>query len=88
VAEEFGKPEELLQLKRVISRSGQCRTGIYTDPTFPRPIKIGKRASVWIASEVDKWIADRIREARGLSANARVKALRDPGQVDSELAAS
>jgi prophage regulatory protein len=80
VAEEFGKPEELLKLKRVISRSGQCRTGVYTDPTFPRPIKIGKRASVWIASEVDKWIADRIREARGVK--------RDPDPADSEQVAS
>jgi prophage regulatory protein len=56
--------EELLKLKRVIARSGQCKTRIYTDPTFPRPIKIGKRASVWIASEVDAWIRARIAESR------------------------
>lgn len=59
--------EELLKLKRVLARSGKCRTGVYTDPTFPRPIKIGKRASVWIASEVDAWVAARVREARGIS---------------------
>jgi prophage regulatory protein len=32
---------------------------------FPMPIKIG-RSSFWIESEVDRWIEQRVQQARGL----------------------
>jgi predicted DNA-binding transcriptional regulator AlpA len=32
--------------------------------TFPKPIKCG-RSSLFVACEVDDWIADRIRQSRG-----------------------
>ena len=31
---------------------------------FPPPIKLGLRASGWIESEIDSWIANRIAESR------------------------
>lgn len=31
-------------------------------PGFPRQIKIGARASGWLRSEVDQWIAERVAE--------------------------
>lgn len=49
----------ILRLKGVIQRTGLCRASIYKDQTFPRPIKIGARASGWLACEVDAWVAAR-----------------------------
>lgn len=31
---------------------------------FPKPIKLGPRASGWIESELNQWLADRIAESR------------------------
>jgi prophage regulatory protein len=30
--------------------------------SFPRPIRIGPRRVGWLATEIDAWLADRIRE--------------------------
>lgn len=57
----------LLRLPEVQKKTLRGRTAIYTDPTFPKPIKIGKRAVAWLESEVDAWIADRIAASRGES---------------------
>lgn len=32
-----------------------------TDPTFPKPVKLGARAVGWISSEVDEWLLSRKR---------------------------
>jgi prophage regulatory protein len=32
---------------------------------FPKPIKLGPRASGWLESEIDAWIANRVAESRG-----------------------
>lgn len=56
--------ESLLQRPEVERRVGLGCTSIYAGiaaGTFPRPIKSGKR-SLWVESEVEKWIADRIAE--------------------------
>lgn len=55
-------PYRLLKLPEVESITGKSRSSIYGDPTFPRPIKIGPRASAWIESEVTAWIEARIAE--------------------------
>lgn len=52
----------LLKISEVENLTGKSRTGIYSDTTFPRPVKIGTRASAWVESEVDEWIAKRIAE--------------------------
>lgn len=52
----------LLKISEVENLTGKSRTGIYSDPTFPRPVKIGLRASAWAESEVHAWIAGRVAE--------------------------
>lgn len=58
----------LLKLPEVERATGKGRTAIYEDiraKTFPRPVKIGARASAWVASEVQAWIDARIAERDG-----------------------
>lgn len=53
----------LERLPQVKARTGLSRSEIYRRIAlgdFPRPIKLGERASAWSAAEVDAWIAQRI----------------------------
>lgn len=53
----------LERLPAVKARTGMSRSEIYRRIAigdFPRPIKLGTRASAWSAAEIDAWIADRI----------------------------
>jgi prophage regulatory protein len=59
--------EQFLRLPAVIERTGRSKTGIYTDPTFPKPIKISKMSSAWLESEVNEWMAERVKAARDVS---------------------
>jgi prophage regulatory protein len=52
----------LIKLPEVKRITGKGRTSIYSDPSFPRPLKIGPRASAWVESEVIAWIESRINE--------------------------
>jgi prophage regulatory protein len=55
--------ETLLRLPEVERRTGLRRAHLYKlarTGTFPRPLKIGARASAWRASQVEAWIAARI----------------------------
>jgi predicted DNA-binding transcriptional regulator AlpA len=36
---------------------------------FPKPVKIGNK-NAWIESEIDEWIAERVRERDAASATA------------------
>jgi prophage regulatory protein len=57
----------LLRLPDVLARTGLSRSSVYDKAAageFPQPIKIGERASAWIAAEVDAWIEERIRASR------------------------
>ena len=59
--------ERLLRLSTVESLTGLKRAHLYglaRRGHFPKPIKIGVRASAWRASQVHAWIAARIREAQ------------------------
>jgi prophage regulatory protein len=29
---------------------------------FPKPVKLGENRNAWVESEIDKWIADRVKE--------------------------
>jgi prophage regulatory protein len=60
-------PEHFLRLPAVIKRTGRSKTAIYTDPTFPKPIKISKMSSAWLESEVNEWMAERVKAARDAS---------------------
>jgi prophage regulatory protein len=55
----------LERLPAVVRRSGLSRSEIYrrvAAGTFPRPVKLGERASAWANTEVTQWLNDRIAE--------------------------
>lgn len=59
--------ERLLRLPAVLELTGRGRTAVLDDVKagrFPRPIKVGA-ASMWLHSEVQSWIGERIRQSRG-----------------------
>lgn len=56
-----------LRVPDVVARVGLSRATIYSMAArgaFPKPIRIGQRASAWSASEVDAWQAARRAEPR------------------------
>lgn len=56
---------QLLRLREVQTTTGLSRSAIYDMASrgqFPSPIKIGPRASAWVATEVDTWIERKIAE--------------------------
>jgi prophage regulatory protein len=62
----FTSDHRLIRLPEVKDITGLARATIYRKiqhGKFPRPVKLG-RASAWPASEVHKWIEDRIEESR------------------------
>ncbi|MBL8352646.1 MAG: AlpA family phage regulatory protein [Burkholderiaceae bacterium] len=62
-----GLPDRLLRLPAVLLLTGRGRTVTLDDVKagrFPAPIRVG-RATLWSEREIQGWIADRIRTARG-----------------------
>lgn len=56
----------IIRLPDVISMVGLKRTAIYDkikEGEFPKPVKLGSRASGWVAGEVQEWV-ERRKEAR------------------------
>ncbi len=65
--------ERLLKLEEVLKIVGASRASIYAwikQGLFPRPLRIGRRRSVWLASEIQDWIHSR---ARGASSSEEVQ---------------
>jgi prophage regulatory protein len=64
------RSNRILRLPGVKEKTGKGKTAIYDAVkagTFPAPIKLGRRASGWLESEIDDWIA---RCQRGTGAPA------------------
>jgi prophage regulatory protein len=58
----------LLRLPVVCERVGYRRSKIYDlvkAGDFPKPVKLGARASAWVEDEVNAWIESRIRASTG-----------------------
>jgi prophage regulatory protein len=56
--------EQLLTRKQVEQVVGLSRSSIYLMQSrggFPRPIRVGKRAVRWRASDINNWIESRTR---------------------------
>jgi len=56
--------EAFLRLRDVEARTGLRRSHLYALAArgeFPKPLKLGDRASAWVAGEVDEWVMARIR---------------------------
>jgi prophage regulatory protein len=51
---------KLLRPKEVAERIGASRQSVWRwskeDPTFPRPVRMGKNATAFIQEEIDEWI--------------------------------
>ncbi len=64
----MSSPENrIIRWPDVKEKTGLCRSYIHlliSEGSFPAQIKLGKRASGWIESEIDQWIDDRISESR------------------------
>lgn len=60
------QPERLLKLPEVESIVGLRKSSIYemmgrTPPAFPVAVKISRRAVCWPASQIERWVQDRIK---------------------------
>ena len=57
----------ILRRKAVELRCGLSRSSIYDavrEGRFPAPVRIGRRAVGWVASEVDAWLAAQVERSR------------------------
>jgi prophage regulatory protein len=62
--------QRVLRLPEVLARVGLGRSYIYkliSQGDFPRPIKLGPRASGWLEFEIDCWLEQRIAVSRPLN---------------------
>lgn len=60
--------DKLLKLKEVIAIVKCSRSLIYlamNEGTFPKPIKLMKRSVVWLESDINNWINQRIAASKG-----------------------
>ena len=63
------QPESILRWAEVQSRVPISRSqahALAAQGKFPKPIKLGgPRASGWLESEINAWLAERVAESRG-----------------------
>ncbi|MDS4025991.1 MAG: AlpA family phage regulatory protein [Candidatus Contendobacter sp.] len=65
--------ETLLRLRDVEARTGLRKSKLYglmNEGDFPRPIELTPRTRAWLASEVDRWINNRITASRAAQREA------------------
>jgi len=70
-----------LRMPAVEARVGLKRPTIYAlaaKNLFPKPCKIGPRASAWVLAEILDWEAARIKESRGATCAAGPLGLEKP----------
>ena len=54
---------KLLKLYEVAELLSVCKSQVYNlvkQGYLPKPIKIGKRGSAWLVSEIDAWLQSRV----------------------------
>lgn len=57
--------DNILRINQVIQKTGLSRSVIYEEiknGRFPKQVKLAKRSSGWLESEINKWIKERIAE--------------------------
>ena len=65
--------DRILRIREVTDRIGVARSTIYewqSRGAFPASIPLGERSIGWLESDVDEWIVDRARRARGVQGEA------------------
>jgi len=61
--------DRVLRWPEVQRRVGICRShahSLVTQGKFPRPIKLGARASGWLEKEINEWLVQRITASRAV----------------------
>ena len=53
------------EVARVVPISRSHAHALAAQGKFPKPIKLGARASGWLESEIDAWLAQRVADSRG-----------------------
>lgn len=80
-------PRRFLRLSQVCDRTGLSTTGVYVrarDGLFPKPIKVGGRASRWLESEVDDWMDAQVAKNRELALSAQAPSRRKPAKAGAQ----
>ncbi len=57
--------QKLLKLYEVAALLNVCKSQVYNlvkQGYLPKPIKIGKRGSAWLQSDIDSWFKSKIEE--------------------------
>lgn len=60
--------QQILRLPAVLELTGLKRSTLFAKVSandFPKQIKLGERASGWVAEEIQEWIRLRIAASRG-----------------------
>ena len=65
------EPRRFIRIKDVLSLTSLSQSELYRRikaNTFPTQVKLAPGHVVWVLSEVDNWVAERIAEARSEAA--------------------
>ena len=65
-----------IRLPGVIGISGVQKTFIWENVkkgTFPQPIKLSRRVTVWVKQEVEAWVQEQIDKARNPESKNKVE---------------
>lgn len=57
--------QKLLKLFQVAEQLNVCKSQVYNlvkQGYLPKPIKIGKRGSAWLQSDIDSWFKSKIEQ--------------------------
>jgi prophage regulatory protein len=57
------EPQMILRCPQVQAKTGLSHASLYrliAKGAFPKPIKLGERASGWVEAEIDAWLAARV----------------------------
>jgi prophage regulatory protein len=68
---DTGEPDRIYRRSEMRALTGYSVPHLYeliNKGEFPKPIKLGQRASGWLASEIHRWQQQRIRERDGEAA--------------------
>ena len=66
----------IVRLREVMRITGLARSTIYqkiADGEFPKQIKLGERSVGWLASEIGRWIDERIAVSRAANDDTLVE---------------
>ncbi len=73
-AQRIPTGKRMLRRADVLNRTGKSRAALYQDISlglFPSPISISDNTSVWLESEVNEWIQQRLAERNQLHAEKK-----------------